>query len=196
MAMQAKLLADPPVSPVSTPLKEHPNAISFPTNNPYGPMSPPSSSAPLPPSANPALPSAEVSFDPATKDAEKRHVRHRAGSASGMGGAESKSKEMFNDLAQQSKKGFKAMFEKLGGDKDHRERDDGFVVVPPGGDDNVVSGSGGGLQRRGTGARGDPSRGMGTMRGVKFKREADEAGELAQDPSPSKTHLAVSRQGV
>ena len=169
IAMQAKLLADSPVSPVGTPLKEHPNAMS------YSALSPPTSSGPLPPASNPAQ---EVSFDPATKDQGDKKGRLRSGSATGLGNVDLKGKEMFNDLAQQSKKGFKAMIEKFGGDREHKN-DEGFVVVPQGGDDTTLSTGGSGLQRRGTGARGDPTRGMGTMRGVKVKREADEAGEVS-----------------
>ncbi|ORX39052.1 hypothetical protein BD324DRAFT_618344 [Kockovaella imperatae] len=185
IAMQAKLLADSAnTSPGGTPLREHPNAMSFPISA----FSPPTQSAPLPPSSNPAMP--EVSFDPSTKESEraapeKRSGRLRAGSGSGLtGSVDIKGKEMLNDLAQQSKKGFKAMMEKFGGDRDHRSNEDGFVVIPPGGEDLTTIGGGGGgvsasggsgLQRRGTGARGDPTRGMGTLRGVKVKREADEA---------------------
>ena len=77
-----------------------------------------------------------------------------------------------NDIAAQSKKGFNAIMQKFGGDKNDRE-DAGFVVVPRSQDEV----EGGGLQRKTTSARGDPSRGMGTMKGVKIKREADEAGE-------------------
>jgi hypothetical protein len=79
---------------------------------------------------------------------------------------------VLNDIAQQSKKGFNAIMQKLGGDKGDRE-EGGFVVV---GRDDAEQGATG-LQRRGTTARGDPTRGMGTMRGVKVKREADEAGK-------------------
>lgn len=97
--------------------------------------------------------------------------RHRSGS--GPGG-----KDVLNDFATQSKKGFNAIMQKLGGDKGEKEKEGDLVVVGGGNGGGLGDGDGGGggLQRRGT-ARGDPSRGMGTMRGVKVKREADEAGE-------------------
>lgn len=96
-------------------------------------------------------------------------IRNRAGSASGT---ESKGKEVLNDIAVQSKKGFNAIMQRLGGDKGDKDKEDtGYVVIGSGGE-----GDGGGLHRRGT-ARGDPTRGMGTMRGVKVKRDAEEAGE-------------------
>lgn len=105
--------------------------------------------------------------------------RARSGSASG---AEKKDpKEVFQDLAVQGKKGFKDFMQRLGGDRDkekERDRDgDGFVLVNPnlaslGKDDDAL-----GLQRRGTGSRGGKSGGeTGALKGVRLKREADEAG--------------------
>lgn len=170
IAMQAKLLADSPTSPQAgpTPLREHPNAMTMGGKDAY-PLSPPSSTAPLPPASNPS----QVTYD---APGEKKHGlghghgygRLRAGSASGQGGQQAK--DVLNDFAAQSKKGFNAFMQKLGGDKGDKDDGGGFVVVTK---DNA---EGEGLQRRGT-ARGDPARGMGTMRGVKVKREADEAGE-------------------
>ena len=177
--MQAKLLADSPTSPAGTPLREHPNAFTVPPPSTAAVMSPPISTGPLPPSSNPAQASdLSVSFSSPTTEnppelKERKLGRLRAGSGSGVGDLQ-KPKDVFVDLANQGKKGFKAMMEKLGGEREHRERDDsGFVVVPPGGEEPARAG----LVRRGSGARGDPTRGMGTMRGVKVKRDADEAGE-------------------
>lgn len=168
IAMQAKLLADSPTSPSGTPLREHPNAYHFVGGSTY-PLSPPTSSSALPPAANPAT----AHFEPQAQREERKVAgRLRAGSASGQGQA----KEVLNDIAQQSKKGFNAIMQKLGGDKGDRE-EGGFVVV---GKDDADQGATG-LQRRGTTARGDPTRGMGTMRGVKVKREADDAGGSLSD---------------
>jgi hypothetical protein len=80
---------------------------------------------------------------------------------------------VLNDIAHQSKKGFNAIMQKLSGDKDRADKEEGgYVMVGSSSGD----GEGSGLQRRGTG-RGDPTRGMGTMRGVKLKRDADDAGK-------------------
>ena len=166
--MQAKLLADTPISPGSPPLREHPNAIT--ASGPFSSLSPPTSIPALPPSVNPAQPNdtsitSSIILSPKESTEKKRT---RAGSASGTGG-DNKPKDVFNDLAAQSKKGFNAILQKFGGDKD-RDRDDLPVIS------TLDLEGGSGLQRRGTGARGDPARGMGTMRGVKVKRDADEAG--------------------
>lgn len=115
-------------------------------------------------------PQQSVSFSSGVRE-ERKHGpiigRTRAGSAS----TESKGKEVLNDIAVQGKKGFNAILNRLGGDKGDRERDEnGFIIGGSG------EGDGSGLQRRST-ARGDPTRGMGTIRGVKVKREADEAGQ-------------------
>jgi hypothetical protein len=77
---------------------------------------------------------------------------------------------VLSDLAAQSKKGFNAIMQKLGGDKAEKDRED-YVVV---GHDEGSS-SPAGRPRHGSTSRGDPARGMGTMRGVRIKREADEA---------------------
>jgi hypothetical protein len=175
IALQAKLLADSSTSPLGTPLKEHPNYLT-----------PPSGTAALPPSANPALGLADtasflhdrpqISFNPSEKFRERSSTstgRHRSGSASGGGGGDGKTKEVLNDIAHQSKKGFNAIMQKLSGDKDRADKEEGgYVMVGSSSGD----GEGSGLQRRGTG-RGDPTRGMGTMRGVKLKRDADDAGK-------------------
>ncbi len=178
--MQAKLLAESSSSsPTSTPVRENPNVFAS------LPISPPIANPPLPPMSNPAQPppgladtpafassQVNVPFSPSARE-EKKHGssggRTRAGSASV---AEIKGKEVLNDIAVQSKKGFNAIMQRLGGDKGEKDKEEsGFVVVGSGGD-----GDGAGIQRRTT-ARGDPARGIGTMRGVKVKREADEAGE-------------------
>lgn len=109
---------------------------------------------------------------PASKHDKRSSVSHgrlRAGSAGGQ--TQAQAKDVLNDIAAQGKKGFNAIMQKFGGDKSDRE-EGGFVVVSRAQDD----GEAGGLQRKTTSARGDPSRGMGTMRGVKVKREADDAG--------------------
>jgi hypothetical protein len=100
--------------------------------------------------------------------------RHRAGSASITLGQD-KTKDVFNDLAQQSKRGFNAFMQKLGGDRDkEREREDGgFVVVGSPESEGSTS-----LQRRGTlqgvGMKGASARQMGQL---KSKRDAEEAGQ-------------------
>lgn len=200
--MQAKLLADSPTSPGTTPLKEHPNAMSV-AGGPFAQvMSPPTHTAALPPSSNPALPESSsftnlqhlhATSHPA-RESDKKHGRLRAGSAS-QGG--DKTKEMFNDIAAQSKKGFNAIMQKLGGDKGDRDREEGgFVVIgqPQHNDDLAITTGLGqsGLQRRGTTARGDPSRGMGTMKGVKIKRDADEAGMSYPASQPERTYECKS----
>lgn len=183
--MQAKLLSESAsTSPVSTPLQEHPNAWTSPQSTA---LSPPTATGPLPPSSNPALFSApalsfapsepqerstSIAFSPSVPALPPRHNirnRERAGSTS----AAKDKKEILNDLAQQSKKGFNAIMQKLGGDKSDKEREGDFVVV--GSEEAQATG----LKRSGT-ARGDPARGMGTMRGVRLKRDADEAGEFRQ----------------
>ncbi|CAD6579224.1 MAG: hypothetical protein TREMPRED_002428 [Tremellales sp. Tagirdzhanova-0007] len=176
IAMQAKLLADSSsTSPISPSGRENANGFT------PSPISPPVANPPLPPMSNPALPlpgladtttfgnpQQSASFSSGARE-ERRHGpiigRSRAGSAS----TESKGKEVLNDIAVQGKKGFNAILHRLGGDKGDREREEnGFVVGSSG------EGDGSGLQRRST-ARGDPTRGMGTIKGVKVKREADEA---------------------
>ncbi|WVW79250.1 hypothetical protein I302_101216 [Kwoniella bestiolae CBS 10118] len=171
IAMQARLLSTPsPPSPASTPLHEHPFAV------PAGPsyISPPTSTPPLPAMSNPALSQPEPLHS--TRE-DKKANRLRAGSASG---GESKGKDVLNDIAQQSKKGFSAFMQKLGGDKDkdkdsHKDKDD-YIIV--GGGDGDLGGSGS-LQRRGTGTSGANSnsnqKALSAMRAVKVKREADEA---------------------
>lgn len=178
IAKQAELLAESPTSPLTTPIREQPNAVS------NLPISAPIANPPMAPMSNPALPppgladtpafsstTQNVSFSPSRE--EKKYGgsgRNRAGSAS-VSTAESKGKEVLNDIAVQSKKGFNAIMHRLGGDKGDKDKEEsGFVVVGSGNED------GAGLTRRST-AKGDPTRGMGTMRGVKVKREADEAGE-------------------
>ncbi|KAK6904389.1 hypothetical protein I203_105202 [Kwoniella mangroviensis CBS 8507] len=168
IAMQARLLSTPsPPSPANTPLHEHPFAV------PAGPSytSPPISTPPLPAMSNPALPQPE----PVHAGREDKKVnRLRAGSASG---GESKGKDVLNDIAQQSKKGFSAFIQKLGGDKDKdkdKDKDD-YIIV--GGGDGDLGGSGN-LQRRGTGAGGPNNsnqKALSAMRAVRVKRDADEA---------------------
>ncbi|WWC91300.1 uncharacterized protein L201_006243 [Kwoniella dendrophila CBS 6074] len=186
IAMQARLLSTPsPPSPATTPLHEHPFAI------PAGPSytSPPTSTGPLPPMGNPALSQPEpihAPFSPSKE--EKRTSRLRAGSASGGGGGGSK--DVFNDLAQQSKKGFSAFMQKLGGDKDKdkekdrkedKEKDDYIIVGASGnsGDNGDLGGhnnSNSNLQRRGTTtSQANSQKAIGAMRGVRAKREADDA---------------------
>ncbi|KAK8843370.1 hypothetical protein IAR55_007027 [Kwoniella newhampshirensis] len=178
IAKQARLLSSPSPSPGSTPLHEHPFAI------PSGPSytTPPTANAPLPPMSNPALsqglaetttfsPShsqaSALAFSPNQREEKKHGNRLRASSASG---GDTKPKDVLNDIAAQSKKGFSAFMQKLGGDKD-RERDrdghDGHATI--GGLEAEPS-----VQRRGT-ANNANAKAMGAMRGVRVKREADEA---------------------
>lgn len=89
---------------------------------------------------------------------------------------------MFNDIAQQSKKGFSAIMQKLGGDKDRereREREEGgFVVVgrdAEGGDGAHKKGPTGRAHAGSLSGKGGE---MGAMKSARLKREADEAGAL------------------
>lgn len=192
VAAQARLLATPsPSSPATTPLLEHPNALSLSgsmmSQHSYGTspfagssaLSPPISTGPLPPTSNPAMldvqsaggfvpparssaatpahgeRSASISFGPGSGTGAAGSGggwsgsvlgRSRAGSASataataapGGSGDKKDPMEMLNDLAQQSKKGFHAIRQKLGGDKDkdkdkdkEREHKDDGIVPPP-----------------------------------------------------------------
>lgn len=108
--------------------------------------------------------------------------RNRSGSASAAG-EKKDPKEVFQDLAVQGKKGFNAIMQRLGGDRDRekerekeKERDgDGFVMVNP-----SILKEDDGLQRRGTGRGAGKSGGeTSALRGVRLKREADEAGKSA-----------------
>nr|XP_019009767.1 uncharacterized protein I206_05327 [Kwoniella pini CBS 10737]OCF48548.1 hypothetical protein I206_05327 [Kwoniella pini CBS 10737] len=162
IAMQARLLSTPsPPSPAGTPLHEHPFAV------PAGPSytSPPTTTGPLPAMSNPALPHSEPVHAPFSP--EKKMNRLRAGSASG---GESKGKDVLNDIAHQSKKGFSAFMQKLGGDRDKdRDKDKDDYII---GGDNIESN----LQRRGTGvSRTNDQKAMAAMRAVKVKREAEDA---------------------
>lgn len=102
-------------------------------------------------------------------------MRHRSGST---GANEKKDpKDVFQDLAVQSKKGFNAIMQKLGGDRDKDRDSDGFVMVSGGKDEDSM---GLGVQRRGTATRGQGKGGeTSALRGVRLKREADDAGEYS-----------------
>lgn len=119
--------------------------------------------------------------------------RNRSGSASAAG-EKKDPKEVFQDLAVQGKKGFNAIMQRLGGDRDRekerekeKERDgDGFVMVNP-----SILKEDDGLQRRGTGRGAGKSGGeTSALRGVRLKREADEAGELSAAPGRPKCSVA------
>lgn len=110
-------------------------------------------------------------------------LRAASNAAGGSGERErdkdNKTKDVFVDLAQQSKRGFNAFMQKLGGDRDRdRDRDDGGFVIVGAGDSLNDGGMSSGLQRRGTaqgaGMKNAAARAMG---GVKTKRDAEEAGE-------------------
>lgn len=179
IALQQKLLSDPvqhdrSYSPLASPNNES-------SNNPYAYASPPNMTGPLPPSSNPALINANLvhSFE----NTEGQGGRKRSGS---MG--QDKSKEIFNDLAQQGKRFTNNLISRFGGDKDNKS---GGGV----GEDTVISGPVGGiaaptpvLAPTGQGHLRNPSAYGGrvgeglpvkaaAMKSVKLKREADEAGE-------------------
>lgn len=73
---------------------------------------------------------------------------------------------MLNDLASQGKRGINAFISRLGGDRDRGERGDDILGQAMEGDS---------LQRRGTTQSQKPGT---AMKGVKAKREADDAGTL------------------
>jgi hypothetical protein len=151
-------------------------------------LSPPSSTPALPPASNPQVqPYFEVPVQTHGKRPSVSHARLRAGSSGGQ--TQAQAKEVLNDIAAHSKKGFNAIMQKFGGDK--TERDDGGSVVVQRGQDE---GEGAGLQRKATSARGDPSRGMGTMKGVKIKRDADDAGESCH--TWRSRQKLIPRQGI
>lgn len=121
---------------------------------------PPATAAFSPPSSTGSLPPGEQS--------QHQHLlqqvrnRGRAGSASAPGDRD-KPKDVLNDLASQGKRGINAFISRLGGDRGDR------------GDDVLGQHmEGEGLQRRGTTQSQKP--GM-AIKGVKAKREADDAGE-------------------
>jgi hypothetical protein len=219
IAHQARLLSDPvhgdrSYSPLGTPSYEH-------SSNPYA--SPPGMSAPLPPSANPALAN-NVSFDN-----DGPGGRRRAGST----GQADKAKEVFGDLASTGKRGLNAFMARFGGDKekekDTKSPEEGFVVLPPAHQSGSPLNSGG-MQPLPSAPMGtalghvkSPSGSYGTgrvpdgiavkasaMKGVKLKREAEEAGEVSlffcfsSRPSNGSQgaqligliHCALFRQGV
>lgn len=139
-----------------------------------------------PPQANQPLPAHDrapgITFNPHVPSHASRPstsvARNRDRSGSGTAGQTDKkdTKEVFQDLAVQSKKGFNAFMQKLGGDKGDKEPgDSGFVMVGGGGKED----DGMGLQRRSTN-RGIHGKGQetGAMRAVRAKREVDDAGEL------------------
>jgi hypothetical protein len=119
-------------------------------------------------------------------------TRDRAASLTGGAQGEKKdTKEVFQDLAVQGKKGFNAFMQKLGGDKGERERDEpGFVMVGGGGRDD----DGMGLQRRTTSRGHGKSQESGALKAVRAKRELDEAGK--SDEVQATSCLSRDRQGV
>lgn len=180
--MQAKLLSQP-TSPNQGP-SDNLAALS---------ISPPTSNAPLPPMANPAL----AQSPPPSETSPSKSGRLRAGSASvSHGHQDNKTKDVFNDIAQQSKKSFNAFMQKLGGDRDKDKEEGGFVVVGGAHSPDTGDGAGGGLgglggsggiQRRGTiqgvGMKGASARQMGQL---KSKRDAEEAGKSISSLAPAR----------
>ncbi|KIR50982.1 glucosamine 6-phosphate N-acetyltransferase [Cryptococcus gattii Ru294] len=150
IATQARLLSSPsPPSPTSTPLQEHPFSVV--TGTSYA--LPSTVTVPLPPVNNPAVSSAsKVLTQEATSD---------------ISGLESKSRDVLNDIAAHGKKGFSAFMQRLGGDKDREREKDDLQIISHGVESE-------GLQRRGTTGSANPKVQM-AIRGVKAKREADEA---------------------
>jgi hypothetical protein len=165
IAMQAKLLSQP------TSPGQQPSDIQ--AGPAYPALSPPTFSAPLPPLSNPAL----AGQPPSSETSPSKTGRLRAGSASGQ---DNKTKDVFNDIAQQSKKSFNAFMQKLGGDRDKEKEEGGFVVVGSPENEGSI-----GLQRRGTlqgvGMKGASARQMGQL---KSKRDAEEAGKWTDDLFP------------
>lgn len=109
VALQAKLLAEPmhpgqSYSPLQTPAVEH-------GHNPY--TSPPTSTPPLPPSANPALVHVDIAGDGKTDPTSRK----RSASV-----GQDKAKEVLNDLAVQGKKQITAFISRFGNDKDRSQQ--------------------------------------------------------------------------
>ncbi|KAI5455025.1 hypothetical protein NCC49_002300 [Naganishia albida] len=109
IALQAKLLAEPmhpgqSYSPLQTPAVEN-------GHNPY--TSPPTSTPPLPPSANPALVHVDVTGDAKTDTTSRK----RSASV-----GQDKAKEVLNDLAVQGKKQINAFISRFGSDKDRSQQ--------------------------------------------------------------------------
>jgi hypothetical protein len=197
IALQAKLLSDPiqadkSYSPLGTPSYDG-------QVNPYA--SPPSHTAPLPAMGNPALAN-NMTFDTDALGGRKR---------SGSVGQTDKAKEVFGDLASTGKRGLNAFMARFGGDKDKdKSPEEGFVVLPP-------AQSGSPLARDGPSSQlsGNPAGHAGThhrapsasygagrvpdgiavkasaMKGVKLKREAEEAGEQSASNSACRLYVTV-----
>lgn len=180
VALQAKLLAEPmhpgqSYSPLQTPAAEH-------GHNPY--TSPPTSTPPLPPSANPALVHVDIAGD------GKSDTTSRKRSAS-VG--QDKAKEVLNDLAVQGKKQITAFISRFGNDKDRAQQsgaaseDDSPPIksapLPTHNRGNPMSASISslaGLNTREGLAFGRENTGRdkaGALKTAKLRREVDEAGE-------------------
>lgn len=91
-------------SPLQTPAVEH-------GHNPY--TSPPTSTPPLPPSANPALVHVDIAGDGKTDPTSRK----RSASV-----GQDKAKEVLNDLAVQGKKQITAFISRFGNDKDRSQQ--------------------------------------------------------------------------
>lgn len=105
IAMQAKLLADP----INPGQSYSPLGTSAPDHSPSTYQSPPTSTPPLPPSANPAL----VHIDLNEDNRAESQSRKRAGSV-----GQDKAKEVLSDLATQGKKQINAFMQRFGTEKD------------------------------------------------------------------------------
>ncbi|KAJ9126546.1 hypothetical protein QFC24_001574 [Naganishia onofrii] len=105
IAMQAKLLADP----MNPGQSYSPLGASAPDQNPNTYHSPPTSTPPLPPSANPALAHIDLNDD----SRAEVQSRKRAGSV-----GQDKAKEVLSDLATQGKKQINAFMQRFGTEKE------------------------------------------------------------------------------
>ncbi|KAJ9124055.1 hypothetical protein QFC22_000848 [Naganishia vaughanmartiniae] len=105
IAIQAKLLAEP----MNPGQSYSPLGASAPDHNPNTYHSPPTSTPPLPPSANPALAHVDLNDDSRAES----QSRKRAGSV-----GHDKAKEVLSDLANQGKKQINAFMQRFGNEKE------------------------------------------------------------------------------
>jgi hypothetical protein len=180
IAMQAKLLADP----MNPGQSYSPLGASAPDHNPNTYHSPPTSTPPLPPSANPALAHIDLNDD----SRAEVQSRKRAGSV-----GQDKAKEVLSDLATQGKKQINAFMQRFGTEKERGHAGISDDDSPPARTGPLPSHNRGtasgssistlaALTNREGLAYGRDNTGRDkamALKTVKLRREAEEAGEIA-----------------